>query len=397
MSQTSSNIAPHSSTPIASWAAPRLVSSAAPLERRYDAAAPLPAEPYVHPAAVHGTAVVRQRFYPAQLKRIASFDFLSLASGRKQRLIWSGWDRSLPRLYLPFEPLIRLLTEAVDGIMSESAQPSQSSLSTASTSITVRIESPKIANSHVVIAIDSPLWQCDSKFRGAINAGWFRQSSQSHLWQRLAKQCDLVGGWLSVADLPGGGASLYLNLPTDQPRALVSSWLTRQLASSPIQASHRSSNQRVGISLFAIGRSQSETAEQLRAANVRLQSLSSQRDYIYRTCHSRWIWLSLDARLPDFLNTSAWQSQLLDRWQCSSASAAIWEVSGQIEQRFRQMMGTRVPPLDLQTHSAPRGPITSLRPESRVDHAAVAARAHHLPPQSSMRDKAQPAKWRYPI
>ena len=259
---------------------------------------------------MHGTpsgapALVRQRFYPAQLRRLISPELQSLASSRNHQLTWSGWERSLPRLYLPVDVLMRLLTDAVDSITRSVEQASGSAAN-----ITLRIVSQSISSGTLVIALDANQWPCDSRFRGSLNAGWFRQGDQPHMWQRLARQCDSVGGWLSVSDLSGGGSSLLITLPIDQPRALIHSWLSRLM--QPTVGG--SLDRRTSVSLYVIGRSQPESSEQLHAANVRLQSLARPEDYIYRVCDGRWIWLTTQLDLPAFVKTFAWQSQQMDRW-----------------------------------------------------------------------------------
>lgn len=344
----------------------------AEVQDRYDAAHQQLVAPRFQIRQSQGTSIVRQRFYPAQLRRLLNLDLISLSAPRKHRLTWVGWDRSLPRLYLPVEPLLRLVIEAVDGITRQPAQ------SMTPASIRLRVECQRMANATLVVGLDADQWLCDAKFRGALNARWFRTGSQAHLWQRLARQCDTVGGWLSVANLPGGGASLLINLPTDQPRALVHSWLSRKFASHPSST----------VSLYAIGRSRIETVEELRAANIRLQSLSRSEDYIYRTCHGRWIWLTTAADLPAFLQTAPWQSEQLDRWTCAHDSGAIIDLAGRIDARFRELMGTRIPPLDLRTHALMRDPVNAHRPNTRVDQAVQVSPANHLNSH---------AKWRYPI
>lgn len=355
--------------------------------KRIDLAHTLPDAHYTARQTAPSTAIVRQRFYPAQWKRFASADLATIQSNRNQRLNWTGWDRSLPCLYLPIEPLTRLLLESVDGIMRAVAENKRSP-----SYINLRIESRGMGGSQIVVALEAPEWQCDAKFRGALNARWFRSSSQAHLWQRLARQSDLVGGWLGVADLPGGGATLLINLPTDRPRALVTSWLTKQMVSgSATRLAHAADAERFQMSLYAIGRNQRESAGQLQAANVRLQSLAGQQDFIYRTGLARWIWLTLGAELPSFVRTQAWQSQRLDRWDCGQSSAAIVQLSSQIAQRFEQLIGSSVPPIDLRTHQISRAAITSRRPHTRVDNPAIVAPGNHLQPTHAK------AKWRYPI
>ena len=359
---------------------------------RSDRAHELMSAPSIHPLHAHNASLVRERFYPAQLRRLLSPDLQSLAASRQHQLSWEGWDRSLPRLYLPVEPLMRLVVEAVDGITRQTIRQG-----IAVGSINVRVQWSSSSRSALCMAFDADRWECDARFRGALNARWFRQSSQAHLWQRLAKQSDLVGGWLSVNSLPGGGNSLVLSLPIDQPRALLHSWLNRQTTSSRSlnQLDRRESSGRLALSLYAIGRSQLEDIDQLRAANIRLQSLARNEDYIYRVSHGRWIWLTSQSELPAFVKTSAWQSQLLDRWNCATDSASIFDMASQLERRFHELIGGRVPPLDLRTHQASRGPITPRRPSTRVDLAA-AAKPSHLNVRSHTQ-RPQTAKWRYPI
>lgn len=356
------------------------------LHGRLDSAHEAPAPGSAHVTISGAPAMVRQRFYPAQLRRLVSPELQSLADSRNHRLTWSGWDHSLPRLYLPVEMLMRLMTDAVDSITRtvERAEATRAN-------ITLRILSQGISSGTMVIAVQADQWHCDARFRGSLNAGWFRQGDQPHMWQRLARQCDSVGGWLSVADLPGGGSSLLIGLPTDQPRALVHSWLSRLMQPVVAGAPDRCTS----VSLHVIGRSQPESLEQLSAANVRLQSLARPEDFIYRVCHGRWIWLTTQLDLPAFVRTSAWQSQHLDRWACATTSSAIIDMAQQIERRFGQLMGSRVPPIDLRTQQVSRGPITAQRPNTRVDTAAPVAQGRHQHVQT--RVKASQSKWRYPI
>ncbi len=186
-----------------------------------------------------------------------------------------------------------------------------------------------------------------------------------------------------MADLAGGGATLLINLPTDQPRALLHSWLTRRISGGPSQ---------LVLSLFAVGRAAAESVEQLRAANVRLQSLARPEDYIYRACHSRWLWLTTAAELPAFLRTSAWKTHQLDRWTCVPEPSSIIDLSERLDERFRELIGTRVPPLDLRTQAATRSPVRQQPAGKRLDEAARSTPVSHL----HNRTRVQ-ARWRYPI
>jgi hypothetical protein len=356
----------------------------------------LPGAPFGRPNVQTSWTIVRERFFPAQLRKLMAGELSGLAAQRKFRLIWSGWDRSLPRMYLPIAPLLRLLFEAADGIMKQSNAAANDDLA-----MNLRVQWQPLTNSTLVISLECDRWECDSRFRGALNARWFHQSSQAHLWQRLARQCDMVGGWLCVTGMLGGGTALSIHLPIDQPRALVHSWLSHQLARSsqerraPEQDATAIDTPMI-LSLFAVGRSQRENIEQLRAANIRLQSLARPEDYVYRVAHGRWVWLTRHDALPAFMQTPLWQSQLLDRWPVNPNGPALLDLADKADRRFRQMLGTRVPPLDLRTYHVSRGPLTTNRPHTRVDSARSVTHSNHLPARAPAKSR-QTAKWRYPI
>ncbi len=171
MSSSISNIAPHTvSWQVAGGVVSNGSQAVPPL--RTDETHESPAAPHV--SLGHGlhTAIVRQRFYPAQLRRLLSAELDALnagassyeeltavVAGRQRHLTWAGWDRSWPRLYLPVEALVRLIIESVDGITQQTAQPRDSSAE-----LTVRIS--QAAASTLTIAVESIIGSATQSFAG---------------------------------------------------------------------------------------------------------------------------------------------------------------------------------------------------------------------------------------
>lgn len=166
------------------------------------------------------------------------------------------------------------------------------------------------------------------------------------------------------------------------------------------------------LSLYAVGRHSAESSSSLNAADIRLQSLASQQDLVYRAARSRWLWLTLYEELPAFIQRNEWQSQLVCSWNCpvsalfspDSKIARPTALSVAIVSNMERILGNRVPPLDalpsMQTHTRR---LRVDRPPTNIDGQTkrpIHASHFQLRPKPAVADSATPAngaRWRYPI
>lgn len=354
------------------------------------------------PLGVH-----RQRFYPEQWRRAIQPQLDNLLRQHQQPMQWVGWDRSLPRLYISVEQLTRVMLDLVQGILRRVASSGQRS-----GAMCFRVAWQSGATQSLVMVLEHSNMQLSPAMLAGINAPLELMSANQsaskngHEFLRVRRLVSALGGSLSANECRGGGALFRISLPIDERITLVRSWLeqaSRQSKSRRVAQEQRSSS--MPVNLFIVGRKQRESLQSLNAADARLQSLAGTSDFVYRTARGRWLWLTTEAALPSFLNSSAWQFQLVRNWQCPASAeqscedeaAARSGIAQAIASDINRLMGLRVPPLDQLN-----APGTGGR-RFCMDDASAIAPNHVRKSVSSPRDvAASPAmarqrRWRYPI
>ncbi len=324
----------------------------------------------------HGQPVsIRRRFYPQQWLRSIQPLLNSLAKQRGVRLLWIGWDRSLPRLYSDANQLSRTLLNLVENAIQASRPGGEVRVTVAwQTRVTQRM----------IVTIEDDGRGLSREQTQQINAPLSLSNNSSQticsMGLGLATAKTLVGalgGTLRVQLPSGGGTQFNLILPVDNYHSLVHSWL-QQPATEPHQ---NSSGSQQRIAIHAIRSAASVTAPAMcNEIDLQLQQAASSDDLVYRVARDRWLWLSKQAAtssgaLPSGMSAAlhklrerdnAWNVPLECRrqqvfaWQPAvspavSDSKSPSESKGQtcmvrltsiIAERIAELIGDHIPPID---------------------------------------------------
>lgn len=361
----------------------------------------------IHPMTA---PLLRQRFFPAQWRRQAGAQLEKRAEQHGLSIQWLGWQRSLPRLYLPASLLTATLVDAVDrmGGLVNDVDSSRKSDVPLRLSTGWRVGTQQCFE----LKLYHPQAELEATAVASANASGLNSLPlaegplariQRHAWQ--------LGGRLSASLPTGGGTELRLELPVDHPDSMVPAWLAGQLQRRWKPARVRTMPAAV-INLFVIGRRRAETSHRLQAADVRLQSLSRDCDLVVRAGYGRWLWLTAAHDLPGFVKDDAWMFAHLHAWRyearrpevndarCGQALAAE-RLAGDIARAMQRAIGMHVPPLDRLTIAeptvVPQAVRVSTSQQRRVDSPRFPASQPHVPSALPKRETASPARWRYPI
>lgn len=324
----------------------------------------------------HGQPVnIRRRFYPQQWLRSVQPLLNSLAKQRGVRLLWIGWDRSLPRLYSDANQLSRVLLNLVDNAI-QASRPGDE--------VRVHVAWQTRVTQRMIVTIEDDGCGLSQELMQQINAPHnpssdpLQTNSGIGLGLTTAKKLvHALGGALRAQRPSGGGTRFSLMLPVDNYHSLVHSWLqqnsnrTRLSADSP----------QPQITIHALRSARTVTSPLMwNEIDLQLQQAAGEDDLVYRVARDRWLWLSKQARrgnetVPKAMSTAlsklrerdnAWnlaldcRQQQVFAWQPPTAqipihSAARPVAGGQtcvmrltsiIAERIAELIGDHVPPID---------------------------------------------------
>ncbi len=147
-------------------------------------------------------SALRKRFYPAQWKKLQAAGLEALVASRGLRLEWIGWDRSLPRLYLPLEGLSRLMTEALDAVASEVARGPMVREGVRPISLRISSQRSGLAG-NLILVIEHDQWNCRLAGQAALNSPSLLTSVEMRM-DRVRRQVMSLGGTVSFNAVAGG-------------------------------------------------------------------------------------------------------------------------------------------------------------------------------------------------
>lgn len=366
------------------------------------------------------TGVRRQRFYPQQWRRLQQPVFERLVRAHGHSLQWIGWERSLPRLYLPASVLTRVVLDLLQLTLRRlepSDLPEQTmflragSQSSHMQALVLVLEHPRLELSPAVMQyLNAPLAQ---------PAFAVQDPPDAEEVVRVRQLLQPIGGTISASRSREGGTQFRLSIPADDRMTLVRAWL-EQVAHHPMPirtsaqaersfvvtpSEHDLNVYQSQVKLFVVGRSRPETIGELQSADAKLQALSGSGDLVYRAARGRWLWLSMHSDLPALDSSAGWQSQLISQWNCLVESALLTEqqigafhsLARAIVAKMDFVLGRREPPLDVLVAPPPRSR------HVRVDRPAVhrLAGPSEQPARVSLGVGATSSigrrRWRYPI
>jgi hypothetical protein len=370
----------------------------------------------------HRTGLHRQRFYPEQWRRLQQPVIERLVAAHGQRLRWIGWERSLPKLYLPAAELTRVLLDLLQVTLRQAPASDAGDAE-----MSLRVAWQVGVTQALVLVLEHPQFELPSAVLQQLSAPTGLRAGSAHELLdagelvRVRGVLRAIGGTITASRGARGGTQFRLSVPVDDRTTLVRAWLEQAAQGAiPIEACLPSAGLTMAlagqaersralyqsqVSLYAVGRRQAETLTALSRTDARLQSLASSGDFVYRAARSRWLWLTTHSGLPQLEPHDAWQTQLISRWNClaqptlltEQQTAAFHGLARAIVSQMDQVLGRRVPPLDmlLAPPARPRRlrvdpPAASLsrRPSQRPAHISLGVAA-----TPSMRRR----RWRYPI
>ncbi len=326
----------------------------------------------------HGQPVnVRRRFYPQQWLQSVQPLLNSLAKQRGVRLLWIGWDRSLPRLYADANQLSRVLLNLVDNALQASRPGNE---------VRVRVAWQTRVTQQMIVTIEDDGRGLSSDLMRQINTP-HTPANRSHSQQTnsgvglgLTTAKTLVhalGGTLRAQHPSGGGTQFSLTLPVDNYHSLVHSWL-QKISDQTNRAADRTQQR---IAIHALRSTPTATSQPMwDEIDLQLQQAASGGDLVYRVARDRWLWLSKQVcgdrpAVPPAMSAAlrklrernnAWnlpldcRHQQVFEWQTQAAQnvgyddsrshiaahSCTMRLTSIIAERIAELIGDHVPPID---------------------------------------------------
>lgn len=381
------------------------------------------------------TGVRRQRFYPEQWRRLQQPAIERLVKAHGQSLSWIGWERSLPLLYLPAGNLSRVIHDLLQ-VTLRRTKPAGA----LDRSMCLRVGSQIGVTRSLVLVLEHPRLELSADLMQYINApiscsGFARpEPPDADELVRVHSLLKALGGSISASRSRDGGTQFRVSVPADDRMTLIKAWLeqaahnttARGAAARAGYAAPREEHDHAPViyqsqfSLFVIGRRDASSFAELSSIDARLQSMSGSGDFVYRAAHSRWLWLTACRDLPELNESEGWLAQRVQQWNClveeplltERQTATFHGLARAIVAQFDQLLGRRVPPLDMLAAPPPRsrhlrvdrpaavGPWAVHHSLARLSAARLAAPSQQSA-HASLRPTATPStgqrRWRYPI
>ncbi|MEM7479131.1 MAG: sensor histidine kinase [Planctomycetota bacterium] len=220
---------------------------------------------------------IRKRFYPQQWQALMQPLLNSIAKDHNVRLLWIGWERSLPRMYLDVNHLSRAVLNLVTNAIQASSAGGQ---------IVLRIQHQAKNNSRIEIQVEDRGRGLPEELLQLVNSsGAMRSATKGQMASPgigLSTSRALVaslGGSLSAKNVSPQGTKFSLTIPVDDLRVGIRSWILRQ-----------SERQAGGVcAAYGIRIGPQVNAQQI---DQKLQLLSSSREMAYRIGSDRWLYFS---------------------------------------------------------------------------------------------------------
>lgn len=223
---------------------------------------------------------VRRRFYPDQWRQELLPIVQTTADKNQVQLLWEGWDRSLPRMYMDANHLSRVVMNLV--INAVQASPKGESVS-------IRAAAQSNVSQRLLISIEDHGIGLDASTMRRLNSSqaWSEEEStanRSHgLGLRTVKTLvEAMGGSISVQRGAQGGTLFRLAFPVDDLRLLVRQWMMRLAVEQGL-------DQDAYLAVYALG--VTDMDEEL--VDRHLQRTATPAEFIYRFAKSQWMSLRL--------------------------------------------------------------------------------------------------------
>lgn len=310
----------------------------------------------------HYRTSIRQRFYPDQWRQELLPIVQSAADKHQVRLVWEGWDRSLPRLYLDVNHLSRVVMNLVINAIQASPKGA---------TVTVRAAAQSNLSQRLLLSIEDRGVGMDAQLMRKVNSSqpWTADVANSRtqgLGLRTVKTLtDAIGGSISVQRGAQGGTMFRIALPVDDLRLLVRQWLMRGAAEQRCEPDSR-------LAIYSIKANDMDAA----LVDRQLQLATSETTFVYRIGLTQWMWLqlstasaaaaddihSLTSRLNEFGQRSQSKARCHADLICRLNELPFVNTNGNHDEAPRlrglletihghalRLMDGRVPPLDLVT------------------------------------------------
>lgn len=225
---------------------------------------------------------IKKRFYPKQWQMLMLPLLDAVAKDHSVRLLWIGWERSLPRVYLDVNHASRVLLNLVTNAIQASPMGSQ---------ITIRAEQSRAPGTRLLVHVEDQGSGLDSSLMSIINSQTYADepphgsSRKAGIGLNTCRQLvEGFGGAISAGHLEPSGTRFTLAIPVDNLRLSLRGWLMRQ-------ADERIEGPAVQCSAFGlrIG-SALDPAE----ADQRLHLSASSNEYLHRASVDRWLCFTTD-------------------------------------------------------------------------------------------------------
>ena len=336
-----------------------------------------------------GGSSVRHRFYPAQWLELIQSRLETQANQAGVRLVWVGWDRSLPRLYLDVAQLRHAMLRLVSSAIATSLPGDE---------VCVRVAWQRNVTQQLIIAVEDMRGALSDDRLGFLNLdrlpkladrGAMRDADPLNAAKQLIHG---LGGDLSARRLPTKGLLFRISLPTDDPLSLVRCWLARRapnLAKLSPAIPYK-------IGIYAV-RARGVGMDGVDRA---LQQTLPGNQLLYRVSKDRWLWVVLTQAPMDSGRTlhqvlqrigcrkqNAYQAALVYASECFqsdelqapiTARSLVNRLAYSVATRMTRLAGNHVPPvsdlkhrswtLDLSQPSVPQRQLRADGPESHHPH-----------------------------
>ncbi len=296
---------------------------------------------------------IRQRFYPHQLLNILRPIVEPLARAKGVKLEWIGWDRSLPRLLLDANKLTRVMLNLIENAIeaSETGDPVQ-----------VKVAWQNNVTQRLLLSVEDQGAGLPKPLLSYLNgSSGSRAPMECGIGLQTVKALSGSLGTFSAQIVPRGGSLMRITVPVDNRAALIRSWLIQQSREVPQRGTKRSP----GIGLMML---RSVGADANRVDRM-IQERVSANDFVYRVSEDRWLMLSMNdatihsdgmanmrREIEDSLdNAGSLHGQLVYVWPnvdlsqlhfASDERNLLPHLSQAVAQKFDELAGNRVPPID---------------------------------------------------
>lgn len=220
---------------------------------------------------------IKKRFYPKQWQTLMLPLLDAVAKDHSVRLLWLGWERSLPRVYLDVNHASRVLLNLVTNAIQASSMGSQ---------ITIRVELSRAPASRLLVHVEDQGSGLDSSLMSIINSPTYadepphESNRNAGIGLNTCRQLvEGFGGAISAEHLEPRGTRFTLAIPVDDLRLSLRSWLMRQ-------ANERIEGPAMQCSAFGL---RIGSALEPAQADQRLHLNASSNEYLHRAGVDRWL------------------------------------------------------------------------------------------------------------